>query len=68
MKIAVLDKTNCPQCGANLIGNLIPEDMKHEYGNATHFTRLNGLYDPKAKRIKAWECPECETFLKKGDK
>jgi DNA-directed RNA polymerase subunit RPC12/RpoP len=68
MKIDILDKTNCPHCGANLIGNPIPDDIKAEYGNASHFSRIVGLYDQKTQRIKAYECPDCEKFLIKGKK
>jgi len=68
MKLTVLDKTNCPHCGTNLIGNIIPDDIKTEYGNATHFSRIVGLYDQKTQRIKAYECPDCEKFLMKAKK
>lgn len=68
MKIDIFDRTNCTKCGCSLIGNPIPDDIKHLYGHASHFSRLVGQYDPKTQKIKAWECPECETVLKKGAK
>lgn len=51
--------TACPHCGADLIGEEIPEKQRQMFGGHTHFNRLIGQYDPDRDRVVQWECPDC---------
>ncbi len=50
----------CPECGADWTGPPIPQDIRHHYGDQTHFSRrigieLKGIYDG----VIVWKCPDC---------
>jgi len=49
----------CPKCKASLRGKRIPEKHREAYGNATHFSRVIGLYDRNLDRTTHWKCPDC---------
>lgn len=52
----------CPDCGANLVGEPIPQEHidKGYYGrNTTHYYRTIGLYDFHKDRTAEWQCPDC---------
>lgn len=59
MKASILNRSNCPECGTSLLGNVIPEALRKEYGNRERFTRLVEVHDWNRKRIVGWECPDC---------
>lgn len=67
MKQSILNYSNCPKCGTSLLGNVIPEELRREYSNRRHFTRLIELRDWNTKRLTGWECPDCgEQFKNDG--
>jgi hypothetical protein len=50
---------NCPHCGADLNGDLIPESARY-WGSGTHYGReigieVRGVYDG----VLFWQCPDC---------
>jgi len=49
----------CPQCGADLKGDPIPDPKPELYGDETHFSRVVGLYGVEADATIGWECPDC---------
>ena len=49
----------CPACKADLHGELIPEEQRKWYGDATHFNRVIGIYDRDLDMTVAWRCPDC---------
>jgi len=49
----------CPACNANLQGEPIPEKSREHFGNATHFSRVIGIYDTRRDRTTDWQCPDC---------
>lgn len=51
--------TTCPNCGANLVGDLIPEKDRWLFGNATNFNRTIGVYDVHKDCTVRWKCPDC---------
>jgi hypothetical protein len=51
--------TECPHCGANLIGQEIPKESQHHFGGATNFLRLIGMEYDGDDCISAWRCPDC---------
>ena len=53
-------KECCPYCGTDLQGDPIPLEMKHHYGNATHFSRKIGVSSMEQDRVIRWQCPDCE--------
>lgn len=57
---------NCPVCGVTLLGNLIPEDLRREYNNRQHYTRLVECWDWKANKLTGYECPDCGEFFRNG--
>lgn len=59
------DQTHCPHCGAQWQGEEIPEDQRELFGNATHFSKLIGIYSLEEDRTTHWMCPECETRWKR---
>ena len=66
----------CPECKANLVGELVYEHfLRHEkneakaleiastYGatkTAGYFSRAVGHYDRNKDRTVAWSCPDCK--------
>lgn len=63
-KYVVKDK-KCPVCEASWVGEPIPEAIRHEYGNLTHFTKVIFHIDSKNQRITGYECPNCEESFRK---
>ena len=50
---------NCPHCGASLIGDPIPDDIKENY-SGTNWRREIGREDPSVyDGIIEWICPDC---------
>lgn len=64
----ILNKQNCPVCGASLIGNEIPETLRKEFGNRSHYTRLVECYDWKTNQKTGYECPDCGEVFKTARK
>ncbi|TRM10700.1 hypothetical protein FH966_02645 [Lentibacillus cibarius] len=52
-------KEYCSYCGADLQGDLIPEEKQYHYGS-THFTKKIGFSSIEEDRIVKWQCPDCE--------
>lgn len=55
-----MSQNTCPHCDTNLIGDPIPEDIRHHYGDKTHFRRVigievRGVYDG----VLYYRCPDC---------
>ncbi len=57
----VTNKTKrCPKCLTSWQGTKIPDDVKHHYGNHTHFSKLIGIELPSVyDGIHHWKCPKC---------
>jgi predicted RNA-binding Zn-ribbon protein involved in translation (DUF1610 family) len=53
------DTESCPACGADWRDEPIPENIRHHYGDRTHFSRRIGIYDMGSDRTVAWRCPDC---------
>lgn len=53
------DTYDCPQCGGDWRDGEIPEDKRETYGEATHFSKLIGIYDSHRDRTVEWMCPYC---------
>jgi hypothetical protein len=49
----------CPLCKASLRASPIPEEQRHHYGGATHYSDVIGVYDHARDRTTHWRCPEC---------
>lgn len=47
----------CPKCKVSLIGEAIPKEHRHHFGNQTHFSRKIGIV--VNDRVRTWQCPEC---------
>lgn len=54
----------CPHCSASLLGNPIPEEDRHLFGE-THFSRKIGMYDMELDRTVAYCCPDCRQEWKR---
>lgn len=63
-----MNRCFCDACGADLRGPRIRlENLSLHGGNATcdgcgdalHYSRLIGVYDPDRDRTVAWRCPDC---------
>jgi hypothetical protein len=51
---------NCPKCKTSLIGEPIPEDIRHHYGEYTNWRREIGIeYRGKYDGVWEWKCPDC---------
>lgn len=52
---------NCPNCKVSLIGKPIPENIRHYYGDSTHWRRDIAIEYPE-KYDGVWEymCPDCK--------
>lgn len=64
MRQSILNLSNCPACGVTLIGNPIPEELRKEYANRKHFTRLIECMDWTTKKLNGYECPDCGEFFR----
>lgn len=53
----------CPHCGANLLGDEIPEEMRDHVDGQTHGTRLVAVYDWARDRTDHFECPDCKGVI-----
>ncbi len=60
------DMRNCPECGADLQGDPIPETHREHFGNAAHFNRLLARTDPETMRTVEFECPDCHARWPRG--
>ena len=63
-----MNRCFCEECRADLRGPSIPTEGLYMYGgNATcdgcgdalHYSRLIGVYDPDRDRTVVWRCPDC---------
>ena len=54
-----VNSTECPHCGANLLGAPIPEKSRPSFGNATHFLRVIGIERRDDDYISSYRCPDC---------
>lgn len=50
----------CPSCNADLLGEPIPAEHQHHYGESTHYSNVigvevSGVYDG----VLYWMCPLC---------
>lgn len=52
--------TICPHCGADLVGEEIPEHERELFGGATHGSRLIGIYSTERDCTTHYQCPDCE--------
>ena len=56
-----MELNNCPHCNASLIGEKIPKNIRHHYGDSTHFKREIGMvYPEKYDGVWEWKCPDCK--------
>jgi Zn-finger nucleic acid-binding protein len=52
---------NCPHCGVSLIGDPIPEDIRHHYSPPYYWRREIGIeYPEKCDGVWEWQCPDCK--------
>lgn len=58
--------TECPHCGANLVGAEIPLTHREYFGGKTHGSRLIAIYDRDRDRTSHYECPDCRTRIERG--
>jgi hypothetical protein len=49
----------CPSCHAILRATEIPLANRGTFSEATHFSRVIGIYDEQADATVAWMCPDC---------
>lgn len=57
----------CPYCKADLRGEPIPEEHRHQYpSGAVRYSRLIGISDPYRDRIVEWQCPDCQRTWPRG--
>ena len=59
-----MEYDNCPKCSSNWIGELIPQDIAHNYVG-THWKRevgIDGGYLDIYDGIVAWRCPDCGQY------
>lgn len=55
--------TECPVCHNSWVGDEIPKEYRHLYGNSKNFSRLIGIEDwKKYDGVSYWECPDCKTI------
>lgn len=50
----------CPHCGADLIGESIPEHVREHYSPPYYWKRKIGVYSLELDRTTHWQCPDCE--------
>lgn len=55
----------CPHCKADLVGDPIPENIRHHYAKPYYWLRKIGIYSRELDRTVAWQCPDC---LKQWDR
>jgi predicted RNA-binding Zn-ribbon protein involved in translation (DUF1610 family) len=49
----------CPHCGADIIGDEIPVEIRHHYKPPYYWLRKIGITDLELDRITYWQCPDC---------
>lgn len=49
----------CIACGADFLGERIPEENRAHYVVDEHFSRRMGVYCLDRDRTVAWKCPDC---------
>lgn len=59
------DLPNCPHCNANLVGDEIPENRRHNFGGATHGSRIIAVYDQARDRTAYFKCPDCDGIIER---
>jgi predicted Zn-ribbon and HTH transcriptional regulator len=55
-----MEPDNCPECGVSFQGDPIPEESRHYYGTATHYSRVIGWTDSTKDITTHWICPDCK--------
>lgn len=53
----------CPACGVSWVGEEIPAEMRHHYGDVTRFRRCIGIYDIHLDMRVAIACPDCKALF-----
>lgn len=51
---------NCPKCKKSLVGDPIPEDIKHLYSGTNWRLEIGVEYPEKYDGVWEWRCPFCE--------
>lgn len=49
----------CPHCGADIIGDEIPIEIRNNYKPPYYWRRKIGITDIELDRITHWQCPDC---------
>jgi len=50
---------NCPECGANWVDKLIPQQYWENYSPPYFYSRVIGCYDCDVDRTAYFMCPDC---------
>lgn len=50
---------NCPHCKVSLIGDAIPDDIKHHYSSSNWKREMGIEYPGKYDGVWEWQCPDC---------
>lgn len=50
----------CQNCGTDLIGLEIPDNLKEHYSPPYYWKRKIGIYDAMLDRTTHWQCPDCK--------
>jgi len=53
----------CPHCHASLLGNPIPVEDQHLFGDKTHFSTAMGFYCMITDRTIYTYCPHCNQTI-----
>lgn len=64
--VSLGDATECPYCEKSLLGKEIPHEVRHMYGDKTHYMRTISIeyaYDSPEHYdgVSEWKCPHCRT-------
>ncbi|WP_047154574.1 hypothetical protein [Aneurinibacillus tyrosinisolvens] len=57
---------NCPNCGTDLVGEEIPDNLKEHYAG-THWSKKIGIANHIGGDVVSWMCPVCKHQWKKGE-
>ena len=57
---------NCPECGANWVEKLIPQEYWENYSPPYFYSRVIGVELLGEDRIDHWLCPDCGTKFNRG--
>jgi hypothetical protein len=63
----------CQKCGADMLGNPIPEESLDSYGHKrddgtwsnTHFSRWIAIYCLESDRTVGTKCPDCDAYYER---